>query len=82
MMSTLIIVLFFAVPAISAIVLLVSLARFFAAKVANKEQPGTYTEKQIKRYKLIAILSGIVTGAFVLIFLGMMGLLFLAVAFM
>lgn len=81
-MSSLIIVLFFAVPAVSAIVLIVSLSLYWAAKIANKETSGTYTEKQVNRYKLIATLSGIVTGAFVLIFLGMIGLLYLAVAFM
>lgn len=81
-MSTFFVILFFAVPAISSIILLVSLSLFFGAKADNKKHPGCHAEKQIKRYKLVAIVSGIVTGAFVLIFLGMIGLLYLAVAFM
>ena len=82
MTSTILIILFCVLPGISLITLLVSLCLLLAAKAANKQEPGTYTQKQIQRYRLAATVSGIVTGVFAGIILGLFGLLYMAVAYM
>lgn len=77
-----IMILFLSIPAVAAVLLVVSLILSFSAKADNKKNPGTYTEKQLRRYKLTATVSGVITAAFGIIILGMVGLLYLAVAFM
>lgn len=82
MTSTILILFFVLLPCISLITTIISLCLFWGAKSENKSKPGSYTDVQIMRYKLIAIVSAVITGAFALIILGVVGLLYMAVAFM
>ena len=75
-------VLFFAIPAIFLVLWGVSIYRYRAAKIQNREAPGSIPPESLKRRKLAVILLSVIFGVFVLVVLGFMGLLFMAVAYM
>lgn len=60
----------------------VSLYRYLSARRKNKREPGSFSSSQMTFRLWMLILSGTVAGIFVAILLGLMALLFLAVAYM
>ncbi len=75
-------ILLLAVPAIAACLLFTYALLLSQAKSDNKKNPGSHTEKELRHYKRGVVICGIITGVFVLILLGLVGLLAMAVMFM
>ena len=75
-------ILFFAIPAIIIALLGVSIYRYVSAKRKNKLTPGTVSAEEMKKRKILLIVSAIIAGALVIVVIGFIALLFLAVAFM
>lgn len=74
--------LFYGIPVFAVILFIVSLVRYRMAKKQNSQEPGTYSDKEMKQRKLLVTVSGVIAGTFVIIILSFIALLFLAVAFM
>ncbi len=75
-------VLFYAIPLLLAAFFLVSLIRYAVAKSRNKRAPGSYSEEQIGRRKSLFWVSAFLFGCLLIAVIGVMVLLFFAVAFM
>lgn len=75
-------VLFYAIPLLLAVLFLVSLIRYTVAKSRNKRVPGSYSEEQLTRRKNLFLVSAFLFGTLLVAVIGVMALLFFAVAFM
>lgn len=75
-------VLFFAVPVIWLILFGISLYRYISAKKQNKQMPGTFSPGEIKKRKVFLIVMSIVAGMILAMVIGLIAMLFMAVAFM
>lgn len=60
-------VFFFLIPLLSVLFFGISLFLYVYAKKKNKRVPNTYSEKQIKRRKILLIVSSIITAVFLTI---------------
>ena len=74
--------LFFAIPTAALIAFVVSLCRYFSAKKKNILSPGTYAADELKKRKTALIVWGIIAGILVAMVVGIIVLLFTAIAFM
>ena len=74
--------LFFAIPTISAGAFGVSLYRYLSAKKKNKLSPGTLSAEDMAKRKTALIVWGIIAGILVAMVVGIIVLLFTAIAFM
>ena len=75
-------ILFFMIPTVLLVLFGVSLYRYNSAKKQNKQNPGTFSDGEIKKRKLFLIVMAVITGALVVVVVGFVALLFMAVAFM
>ena len=75
-------ILFYAIPAALIILFLVVRNRYKSAKKQNEAFPGTDSDEEIKRRKIVMIIVGVIGGAIITVVVGFTALLFLAVAFM
>ena len=75
-------IIFFAVPIIAITFFGISLYSYRTAKKANDENPGSYSEKEIKIRKTMLIVSTVVAVILAALAIGFIMLLFMAVAFM
>ncbi len=75
-------VLLLGIPAIAACLLFTYALLLSQAKADNKKNPGAHSETELRHYKRGVIICSIITGVFVLILLGLVGLLAMAVMFM
>jgi len=73
---------FFLIPVIAVICFVVSLISFCIARKRNKEVPGSYSDSQIKTRKIFLIISSVIAGILLAIVIGIIVLLYTAVAFM
>ena len=73
--------LFFAIPTISVVAFGVSLYRYLSAK-KNKLSPGTLSAEDMTKRKTSLIVFAIITGILVAMVVGIIVLLFTAIAFM
>lgn len=74
--------LFFAIPVIMIIVSAVTVRFFLKAKKINETNPGTFSDKEIKKLKMIMLFTCIITGIFVVMVLCLCALMYVAVAYM
>lgn len=74
--------LFFAIPTISVVAFGVSLYRYLSAKKKNKLSPGTLSAKDMTKRKASLIVFAIIAGILVAMVVGIIVLLFTAIAFM
>ena len=74
--------LFFSIPTAALIAFVVSLCRYFSAMKKNKLFPGTYAADELKKRKTALIVWGIIAGILVAMVVGIIVLLFTAIAFM
>jgi hypothetical protein len=74
--------LFFALPLLTVVFFGVSLFRYLSARNANKKQPNAFSADEMKKRKLIFVISSVVAGVFVAIVIGVISLLCMAIAFM
>ncbi len=75
-------ILFFGIPAVVLVLFGICLYRYRSAKNQNAEEPGSVSPEELKRRKLLLIITASVTGVFALVAVGFVALLFMAVAFM
>ena len=75
-------ILFFSIPIILIALFGISVYRYVSAKKQNKAAPGTFSDAEIKKRKIILIVLSVVTGVLAAIVIGFIVLLFMAVAFM
>ncbi len=73
---------FFSLPGGIVALFVVSLIRYLLAKNRNRTQPGTFSEKELRKRKLFAIVTGVITGVLVTVFAGILILLFMSIAYM
>lgn len=74
--------LFFLIPAVLLVLFGVCLYRYVSARRRNKREPGSFTPTQMRTRFVLFVLSGVVAITLAAIVLGLMLLLFLAVAYM
>ena len=74
--------LFWGLPLFSVLWFAIALYRFLIAKKRIKNGSRVYDEAEMRRRKIQLTISSVLFGIILLIALGLMGLLFLAVAFM
>lgn len=75
-------ILFFGIPAIVFVLFVISLVRYVAAKIKNKKIPGSFSESEIKKRKIMLIILSVIIGVFAVVVIGFTALLFMAVAYM
>ena len=73
---------FFAIPIILIALFSVSLYRYISAKKQNKMAPGTFSDAEIKKRKIMLIVLSVIAGVLATIVIGFIALMFMAVAFM
>ena len=74
--------LYYGVPLAAVLMFAVSLYRYHMARHKNKRCPGTFSYAEIRRRKIMLIISAVVFGVLALIVLAFIALLMMAVAFM
>ena len=74
--------LYFAIPVAAIIFFVVSLCLYLSAKKQNKLQPGSVSTQTLISRKTMLIVSSVIAGVLVVVFLAFVALLFMAVAFM
>lgn len=75
-------ILFFGIPAILLALFGISLYRYVSAKKQNKAAPGTFSDEEIKKRKIMLIVLSVIVGILVVVVIGFLALLFMAVAYM
>ena len=75
-------ILFFSIPIILIALFGISVYRYVSAKKQNKVAPGTFSDDEIKKRKIMLIVLSVITGVLAAIVIGFIVLLFMAVAFM
>lgn len=75
-------ILFFGIPAIVFVLFVISLVRYVSAKIKNKKIPGSFSESEIKKRKIMLIILSVIIGVFAVVVIGFTALLFMAVAYM
>ena len=75
-------ILFFSIPIILIALLGISVYRYVSAKKQNKAAPGTFSDDEIKKRKIMLIVLSVITAVLAAIVIGFIVLLFMAVAFM
>jgi len=75
-------ILFFAIPIVLIALFGISVFRYVSAKKQNKAAPGTFSDDEIKKRKIMLIVLSVITAVLVAIVIGFIVLLFMAVAFM
>ena len=82
MLSYLISILYYLIPAAAITFFVGSLISYFIAKKKNKQVPGTYSAEQMNTRKICLIASSVIAGLLLIVVLAFIGLLMMAVAFM
>lgn len=75
-------ILFFAIPIICIAFSGVSLYSYISAKKQNKVAPGTYSDAEIKKRKIIFIVLSVIASVPVVIVIGYIALMFMVIAYM
>lgn len=73
---------FYGIPIAAILFLAISLYRYVHAKSANKKEPGTFSASEMKKRKILVIVSSVIAGVLALVVIGFAILLYTAVAFM
>ena len=74
--------LYYGVPLLAVLMFAIARYRYCIARHKNKRCPGTFSDAEIKRRKIMLIVSSVVFGVLALIVLAFIALLMVAVAFM
>ena len=82
MMATLYALLFLGVPAALLVLFVVSLVRYTAARKQNRQCPGTVPPEAIKTRLILLIITSVLAGGLLAVPIGVIVLLFTAIAFM
>ena len=75
-------ILFFSIPIILIALFGISVFRYVSAKKQNKAAPGTFSDDEIKKRKIMLIVLSVITAVLAAIVIGFIALMFMAVAFM
>lgn len=74
--------LFFVLPAALVAAFVITLWRYFSAKRENKKSPGTFSDETLKERKIALVVVSGILAVFVAVVVGLIAMLFTAVAFM
>ncbi len=75
-------ILFFTIPILLIVFLVISVKRYTSAKKKNVAEPGTFSESEMKSRKAVMVIAIVMASVFLAVVLGLIVLLFMAVAFM
>lgn len=73
---------FYGIPVAAICFFAGSLYRYFHAKSVNKKEPDTFSAAEMKKRKILLIVSSVIAGVLALVVIGFAILLYTAVAFM
>ena len=73
---------FFAIPIIWIVLFGISLYRYLSANKQNKVSPGTFSDDEIKKRKIMLFVLSVIAGVYAAIVIGFIALMFMAAAFM
>ena len=76
------IALFFLVPAVLVVLFAVSLFMYLSARNKARQNPGSVSPDELSRRKILLIAASVAAGLAVAVVIGIVALLFAAVAFM
>ena len=82
MLSYIISILYYLIPAAALVLFGVSAFRYYAAKRQNKRAPGSFTDAQMKSRKIWFAVFSVIAGILLAVVLAFIGLIMMAVAFM
>ena len=74
--------LFFAVPVGILVFFVISLCRYLSARKQERELPGSVEAQDLKNRKAMLIVSAVMAGVLLAVTIGLIVLLYMAVAFM
>lgn len=75
-------ILLYGLPVVVVVFYVVCLVRFMSAKRKNRLVPDTFSADEMKKRKIMLIVASVLAGALVLFVLGLIALMFMAVAYM
>lgn len=75
-------VIFFVIPAIVLGVFAITLYRYLSARKKNEASPGSFSDYEIRKRKIIMIVASVITGVFAVMAIGLCALMYVAVAYM
>lgn len=75
-------ILFLGIPLALIVLFVVSLCRYKSAVKQNKKVPGTFSDEEIKKRRTILAVFSVIAGIIAVIVIGLIALMFMAVAFM
>ena len=73
---------FFGIPIVFLLLFGESLYLFLSAKKKNKFAPGSVPESDLKKRKILLIVSSVLCGLFLAVVIGFVAIMFMAVAYM
>ncbi|MBE6852599.1 MAG: hypothetical protein E7505_03900 [Ruminococcus sp.] len=75
-------ILFLGIPLALIVLFVVSLCRYKSAVKQNKKVPGAFSDEEIKKRRTILTVFSVIAGIIAVIVIGLIALMFMAVAFM
>ena len=75
-------IIFFVIPLVMLVYVGISIYRYVSAKRKNREEPGSFTEEEMKKRRTVLIVSAVVTGVLVAVVVGFLAMLVMAIAYM
>lgn len=75
-------ILFLGIPLALIVLFVVSLCRYKSSVKQNKKVPGTFSDEEIKKRRTILAVFSVIAGIIAVIVIGLIALMFMAVAFM
>ena len=81
-MSYIIEFLFYSIPIVTLLTLIVSLVLFLCAKIRNKRHPGSVNPRSVRFWMIMLIVSSAITATTIAIVIAFIALLYSALAYM
>ncbi len=81
-MSYFIQIMFFGIPTIAFLFFISSLYRYKCAKKKNKEMPDSFSIEEVKKRKIMLIVSAVIAGVLIITVVSLIVMLMMAVAYM
>lgn len=81
-MSYIIEFLFYSIPIVTLLTLIVSLVLFLCAKIRNKRNPGRVSQRNVRMWMTMLIVSSAITATMIAIVIAFIAVLYSAIAYM
>lgn len=73
---------FFGIPLAAILFFIISLFRYICAKIKNKKEPGSFGTEEMKKRKILLIVSSVIVGVLVAVVVAFVVMIYMAVAYM